>query len=478
MTLGLADNSDLFLEQIGEDGASVRDGSQFVPCEVIEETINIKGGPAHRERVLITPRGPIVGHSVEDSSLAFSIKATWLQALPVEGLLEAHTATTCEEFRHLFNKWPHISLNLAHADTQGDIGLQLAGQVPRRRSGFGTLPMPGWNSESGWHDAFVPFDEMPHTTNPEPGFVASANNQPLPSGQGPFLGVDWLDGYRASRITEIVDARDDWDIEDTAQAQLDTVSIPWREMRDVVLAIEPTTTEAEQAQTLLSDWDGAVEIDSTGAAVFEFFLKEMVQRIAMAKAPRSWEWAIGRSETPVHSLTLLSGRRVGHLVNLLRNRPDDWSDIPFAKLIDDSLFTAITELRNRFGNDPNGWRWGHIRPLTLKHPVGRSRWLAPIYNFPPVPCPGDTNTVFQTGADPRNPGAGPLVCPSMRMVLDVGNWDENLFALPGGQSGNPLSPHYDNQFDLWVQGNGITIPWSPKEVERLTVSTLTLSPEN
>ena len=478
VTLGLADNSDLFLEQIGEDGASVRDTSGLVPCEVIEETINVKGGPARRERVLITPRGPIVGQAGTHDSLAVSIKATWLQALPVEGLLEAHRATSSEEFRQLFSKWPHISLNVAYADNYGDIGLQLAGQVPYRRSGYGTLPMPGWNSESGWHDAFVPFDEMPHTTNPEPGFVASANNQPLPSGQGPFLGVDWLDGYRASRIAEIVDARDDWNIENTTQAQLDTESIPWREMREVVLAVEPSTTEAEQALALLSDWDGAVEIDSMGATVFEFFLTEMVRRVAMAKAPRSWEWAIGRSETPVHSLTLLSGRRVSHLVNLLRNRPQDWSNVPLTKLIDDSLAAAITDLRNRFGNHPNGWRWGHIRPLTLKHPVGRSRWLAPVYNLPPIPCAGDTNTVLQTGADPRNPAGSPLVCPSMRMVLDVGNWDKNLFALPGGQSGNPLSPHYDDQFPLWARGAGITIPWSPEAVERVSVSTLTLSPES
>ena len=478
VTLGLADNSDLFLEQIGDDGVRVREGSHFVPCEVIDETINIKDGPAHHERILVTPRGPIVGQSASNDSLAISIKATWLQALPVEGLLETHTATTCEEFRQLFTKWPHISLNLAHADTQGDIGLQLVGQVPRRRAGFGTIPMPGWKSDSGWHDAFVPFDEMPHTTNPEPGFVATANNQPLPSGQGPFLGVDWLDGYRASRITEIVGAMDDWDIASTAQAQLDTVSIPWREIREVVSMVEPSTSEAQQALALLSEWDGAVEVDSVGATVFEFFLKEMVQRVAMAKAPRSWEWVIGRSETPVHSLTLLSGRRVGHLVDLLKNRPENWSDVPLSEYIHDSLAAAITELRDRYGADPNGWQWGPIRPLTLKHPVGRSKWLAPIYNFPPVPCPGDTNTVFQTGADPRNPGAGPLVCPSMRMVLDVGNWDKNLFALPGGQSGNPLSPHYNDQFDLWVQGKGITIPWSPKEVERLTVSTLTLSPES
>ena len=478
VTLGLADNSDIFLEQIGEDGVSVREGSRFVPCEVIDETINVKNSPPHRERILVTPRGPIIGRSEEDASLGFSIKATWLQALPVEGLLEAHMATTCEEFRQLFNKWPHISLNLAYADAHGDIGFQLVGQVPMRRVGFGTMPMPGWGKNTGWKEEFVPFDEMPHASNPSQGFLATANNQPLPSGQGPFLGVDWLDGYRVSRIMEIVGGVDDWDIESTTQAQLDTLSIPWREMRDVVLMVVPSTTEAQQALETLAEWDGDVEVDSVGATVFEFFLKEMVQRVAMAKAPRSWEWAIGRSETPVHSLTLLSGRRVGHLVNLLRNRPDGWSDVSLPNLIDESLAAAIAELRSRYGADPSSWRWGHIRPIALKHPVGRSRWLAPVYNLPPVPCPGDTNTVFQTGADPRNPGAGPLVCPSMRMVLDVGNWDENMFVLPGGQSGNPLSPHYDDQFNLWVQGTGITIPWSPEAVDEVSVSTLTLSPES
>ena len=66
----------------------------------------------------------------------------------------------------------------------------------------------------------------------------------------------------------------------------------------------------------------------------------------------------------------------------------------------------------------------------------------------------------------------------MRMVLDVGNWDENLFALPGGQSGNPLSSHYDDQFGLWAEGTGISIPWSHEAVERVSVSTLTLSPES
>ncbi len=477
VTLGLADNSDLFLEQIGQDGLSVRQGSDFVPCEVIDETVNVKGAPAHHERVLITPRGPVVGRSPNSDSLAFSIKATWLRASPVEGLLEAHSATTCEEFRQLFSKWPHISLNLAYADAQGDIGVQLVGDVPCRPAGYGTMPMPGWDDGFGWNEGSVPFDEMPHTTNPATGFVATANNQPLPSGQGPFLGVDWLDGYRAARITEMLQTNDDWDIETTSRAQLDVVSIPWREMKEAVLATKPSSEDARLALKILTDWDGAVGVDSVEATVFEFFLNELIRRVAMLKAPTSWEWVVGRSETPIHSLTLLSGRRVGHLVNLLRNRPDDWSDAPPVNLVEESLAAAAAEIRRRYGADQNRWRWGRVRPLTLKHPFGRNRWLAPVYNLPPIPCPGDTNTVFQTGLDPRNPGASPLVCPSMRMVLDVGNWDENAFVLPGGQSGNPLSPHYDDQIMLWTQGEGITIPWSPEEVEKVSLSTLTLTPK-
>jgi len=86
--------------------------------------------------------------------------------------------------------------------------------------------------------------------------------------------------------------------------------------------------------------------------------------------------------------------------------------------------------------------------------------------------------VSQAGVDPRDPAANPLVCASMRMVLDVGNWDENLFVLPGGQSGNPLSPHYDDQLGLWSKGEGTTIPWSADAVGWAMVSTLSLTPRS
>jgi penicillin amidase len=62
-------------------------------------------------------------------------------------------------------------------------------------------------------------------------------------------------------------------------------------------------------------------------------------------------------------------------------------------------------------------------------------------------------------------------------VADVGNWDACEWVIPAGQSGNPMSPHYDDQLPLWQQGKGITIPWAPEAVAEATVKTLKLVPK-
>ena len=65
---------------------------------------------------------------------------------------------------------------------------------------------------------------------------------------------------------------------------------------------------------------------------------------------------------------------------------------------------------------------------------------------------------------------------SMRMVVDVGAWRNSRFSLPGGQSGNPLSPHYDDLLPLWLRGEGVPIAWTDEEVRQATVQTLELMP--
>lgn len=477
LTAGFVDSTDLFLEEVGPDRRSVREATGFVACEVREERIAVKGGADVVEHVLVTPRGPIIGPALLGEPGAVSIRALWLDPLPIEGLLRAQRARGFEEFRRAFASWPALSLNMAYADASGTIGWQLIGQAPRRRKGNGTIPLAGWEPDAGWEEEGVPFDEMPHLADPPQGYVATANNRPVAERTGTFLGVDWLDGYRLARIAEALAERSDWDIAATRALQLDQASVPWRELREHVLAAPASGPDAAVALDLLRAWDGRVSADSPAAAVFEFFVAEIVRRVATARAPRGARWAAGDGFTPLMPRTMFAVRRVGHLVRLLRERPTGWFVRSWDEEAGDALAAAVRRLRTLRGPDPSSWAWGRVRPLTLLHAFGAKKPFDRIFNLGPVPCGGDANTLAQATADPLEPTANPMFIASLRMAIDVGDWDASSFVLPGGQSGNPLSPHYADQFPLWQRGEGIGIAWSDAALARITRETLELTPE-
>ena len=151
VTAGFVDNTDLFLEEVGPDGKSVRGADGFVPCEVRRERISVRGGKTVEEEVLVTPRGPLIGPYLAGGAGSLSLRAVWLDSLPVRGLLCVHRARTFDEFRKNFAEWPFLPLNLAYADAAGNIGWQLAARplAQGRRDGaaMGADPEAGWD---GW----------------------------------------------------------------------------------------------------------------------------------------------------------------------------------------------------------------------------------------------------------------------------------------------------------------------------------------
>ncbi len=133
-------------------------------------------------------------------------------------------------------------------------------------------------------------------------------------------------------------------------------------------------------------------------------------------------------------------------------------------------------LRERGGQDPAGWAWGRIRPLRLLHPLGRRAPLDRIFNLGPVPLGGDANTPAQAGVHPLAPLANPMAIANHRTVIDLGAPERSRFVLAGGQSGNPLSPHYADLFELWRRGEGVPIAWSRAAIDAAAVERLVLRP--
>ena len=466
ITAGCSDSADLFWEELDPSGDMARGPGGPDPVQRIDEEIAVRGGASVHEDVLVTERGPIVSGLLDGAGTALSLRATWLEPVPVRGFLDVHRARDFDTFRHAFRGWPGPALNVVYADRDGHIGWQLIGTLPQRRSGNGVLPAPAWGP--GWEGEHLPFEALPHALDPEAGFITSANNVPRSdSADLPFLGVDWLDGYRAARIVEALAAKDEWDVAATMDLQNDVTSLPWGELRDLVLAM-PGDQAVRPALDLLRAWDGAVTASSPAASVYELFITELAAAMARSDAPSGWRWAVGGGFGEPVPRTSFGARIVSQLVSRLRT--GDGHD-----LLAPALAATVATLRSRFGDDPAGWAWGRVRPLRLLHPVGARRPLDRL-NLGPVPIGGDTNTVAQAGVLPLDPTANPAAIANHRTVFDLGDPELSRFVLAGGQSGNPLSPHYGDLFELWQRGEGVPMPWSHAAVVAATTARLLLRP--
>ena len=99
-----------------------------------------------------------------------------------------------------------------------------------------------------------------------------------------------------------------------------------------------------------------------------------------------------------------------------------------------------------------------------------------MFNLGPVPLGGDANTPAQAGVHPLEPLANPSAIANHRTVIDLGDPARSRFVLAGGQSGNPLSPHYGDLFELWRRGEGVPIAWGRAAIDAATVERLVLRP--
>lgn len=479
VTAGLTDNTDLFLETLSDDGKKARqpDGT-WIDCEIVRETIRVKGGADEVVEVAITPRGPIVTPLIPGEKQAISLNAVWLQPRRMRGFFDALRAQSFAEFRAPFADWPLLPLNVLYADEGGTIGYQLTGDLPVRGGGIGFLPTPV--SRGDWA-SYVPFEQMPTTTNPDAGFLATANSDPhswcptVPN--PPHLGFDYIDPYRAETIREELAKRTDWSVPAFQQLQLNLRSKPWEAIRETILALSSNEPHAALALEQLREWDGQIAADSPAAAIYETFLAEMCVRTAKAKAPNCWQLALGGNGDGPFAHSLLADRRFLHLVHLLLAQPAGWFARTWPEEMLDALGAAVRRLREEAGPSPPYWAWGHRRMLRLRHPLFGKHWLlGRVFNIGPVPMAGDANTIAQAGCRPLTLFDETHNFPNLRTAFDTANWSNCRFALAGGQSGNPCSPHFADQFPLWQRGEGIPIAWTSDEVIKSAVSSLRLLP--
>lgn len=493
-----ADVTDLYLEKV-EGDRYWRDG-ELVPLETRTETFKIAGGDDVSLEVRSTVHGPIISGLTDDftaiaddpfagstdavtapeeastppGDYAVSLRWTALDAgTAARAIFALNTAADFAGFRAAASLFDVPAQNLIYADREGNIGYQTPGRLPIRGAGDGTMPQPGWDSAYDWA-GFIPFDELPVVYNPDSGFIVTANNAIVPEDYPHFLGSDWDYGWRAARITDLIEravAQGKVSADDMTAIQADQEFWLGKRLIGAYADVTLGDENAQRALDLLAAWDAQNNPDSPAAAYANVLWDELAQDL------------LSRREV---SAGLGGQGRLYAVVDHLLDDPTSewWTNDRIGvsgqrEMLERAASDAYTRLVGLQGDNPVAWNWGRLHAITLTSGTFGESGIAPIealFNRGPFPVGGGSSVVDATGWSLGSGSFATTTVPSMRMTIDLSDWDASRWNHLTGASGHAFHPNYVDQFDAWQHLRQTPWLFSRDRVLASATDTLVLTP--
>ncbi|MGH2980953.1 MAG: penicillin acylase family protein [Solirubrobacterales bacterium] len=469
-TNAMADVQDLFIERI--EGDRYEFEGEWRDLEIDREEIEVKGRSAPEViSVRRTHHGPIVNEALgADSGEPLALRWISLDEPTVteSNLIAPHLTSGPDLVEKLGAHTTPVS-NLVWADRHGSIGYKLVGRLPIRRGGCPDLPKPGWSGEYEW-EGTVPYEELPELTDPESGYLVTANNRIVGDDYPHHITSDYLSGYRARRIEDLLKASDEHDADGFERMQSDLHSNPGLETARRLGRLNPATQREIRAIERLRSWDGSMAPSSVAASIYQAFTLRLAReftRAAIGDRDLS-ERYLDRADNGFTPHVTSPWRWHSHLLGLWGQGDDELIGRPWDDLVLDALRGALDDLGDRFGQDPDGWAWGRIHEMEFPHPLGGANPLLRRLLNRRLPTGGGEETVSQIAYDPNHPYRA-VWAPSWRIVADPTDPDRSRWQMFTGQSGHPASPHYDDLQKDWLEGRTQPIagegPWQTLMLE-------------
>ena len=454
-----ADVLDLYVETFNPAAPDeYRVKGAWAKAQIVDETIRVKGGPDEHLQVVVTRHGPVV-HREGDKGFAMR----WTATEP-GGLANSYTwlgkARNWKEFRDAMKRAWGPAQNAVYADVEGNIGYIMAARVPIRKKGRGEVPVPGDTDDYEW-TGYIPFEQLPQALNPESGFIATANARVVGPNYKPYLTDRWEEPYRTARIYDLLHDRHDLRVEDMLKVQTDTYSYPHVFLAEQLLAaaktVKPKDPRARRLIDGLKDWNGIADANSAEVS-FLYAVRNSALKLVL-------EPVLGEDTA------LYQWRSTTFLQKTLTDRPSKW--LPAAYKNYDELLVAAADdavkklAENSASERVDDWAWKKFNALDMFHPLGHNGVLKAVLSITGKPQSG---TIYSVRAASKTHG------PAMRFVANPANWDESILLIPSGESGQPGSSHYSDQFSYWYEGNAILAPFSDAAEAKAKRHTLTFKP--
>ncbi len=418
--------------------------NQWNPVKIRVETITVKGGKTVTDSVYYTHHGPVVYTSEQrpdNFSKANNIPTghalRWVAhdgSNDVRTFLMLNRAKNYDDYRKALTYYSAPAQNFIFASVDNDIAITSNGYFPMKWKGQGKFLLDGSDPANDWHGR-IPAGQNPTVKNPSRNFVSSANQSLTDQTYPYYINWEFAPYERANRINKRLAVMTRANADSLRNMQNDNYSILAENILPALVGLvdsEKLNASEREGYDIVSKWNKFFNADEIGASIFELWHKNLARQI--------WEDDLGDPAVPMRYPSR------DRNVQLLLNEPDShWFDnVHTARkenrqdAVTVSFKFAIDSLERKFGPVDSDWQWGNLKHTFVPHLAKVAGFGSKFLN--------NGGSKSAVNAMSENNG------PSWRMIVALGKDVKAYGVFPGGQSGNPGSPFYDDMINTWSEG--------------------------
>ena len=494
------DDFDYFIEKVDKKNSNYyfNESGERVKFKYKRDTIIIKNGEPLIYDIRYTVRSAVISDAPPTGLLKdinnknsvfdrYCLTYSWTgmqMSDEILGMYKVMKSSSWSDCKKGFDVWCAPALNFVYGNANGTIASASIGMIAKRgEKNNPNLPSPGWKKGYSWNGVYTS-SILPSQSflgnEYSKRFIITANN-PLISNPNVYHSVLWEPSSRADRLQQTLKEFDEYDVRDAQYLQMDVYSAYARQVMDSILPVlikkkKYMPVNAKKAIEKMKNWKCYITNQDIEPTIFSLFLDEYYRSVFedQLTAP------ILRLYNIVSNVPT---RIILHTLYDSEEKWDSWFDDVRTKQIKEdrseivfrSFLRAIKKGDRYFGNaDIRTWKYGKLHSILLEHLFSSSTLLSPIVTHGPFPH-GGNNTTLNNGSWSFNDPFKQTLGASVRVISDMR--DSMLYCvLPGGVSGEPLSSHYSDQVQLWLNGGYIALSATRNISTDFTLSSI-LAPE-
>ncbi len=492
LTTAYVDDQDVVIEELNpENPEEYRTPTGWATFDSRESIITVKDAEPVTLKLRWSKNGPILpgGHydlgsiTPEGHVAALSWTALSGSDTSLSGAMALMKAKAIPEALAAGKLVIAPAQNVMLADETG-IALKVMGAIPARDSGhptMGRMPALGSDPRVGFKGV-QDYAANPSFVNPDSGLLGNTNNKTVDRPFPNHVSFDWGDTQRIQRWLTLMKAREVHTRESFIEAQLDTVNPTARSLLPLIGADLWFTGEAapdgtpdhmrQVALGMLSEWNGEMNEHLPEPLIAEAWMRALMDRLI-----RDELGSMADSFTAVSPVFI---ERVYRNVD----GASVWCDVIQSAAVENcsdlarmALDDALLSLTETYGPNIESWRWGDAHQAVHEHPVlGEVPFIKYFVNIRQSTSGGDDTLMRGVS---RGTGPAPyenVHSAGYRGVYDFADPDSSVFIVATGQSGHPLSRHYDDLGELWRRGEYIPMSLDPELARAAATGIMVLTP--